>query len=250
MNIHGERGAGEGGEYNRGPATRPRKAATVILLRGGDDALEVLLVQRTVKARFMGGVWVFPGGAVDDDDSVLEDSPSRVPGGGRDRNLSGGDPSARAPAAPSAQPAQARSIDAHALRRTATRELREEAGIILTDTNELVEFSRWITPAEVHTRFDTHFFLARLPHGQQPRVDGQECVAHGWFTPQAALAAHRAGEIVLVFPTIKHLEQLCSFPSVDVLLSQVSGRVVQPVQPRVVVDAGLARVLLPGEPGY
>src|SRR5947209_19900578 len=54
-----------GEEYNPGPATTPRQAATVILLRGGDESLEVLLVRRTPKARFMGGVWVFPGGAVE-----------------------------------------------------------------------------------------------------------------------------------------------------------------------------------------
>src|SRR5258707_3673559 len=57
-----------GQQLNRGEATAPRQAATVILLRGGAQKLEVLLVKRTEKARFMGGVWVFPGGAVDDDD--------------------------------------------------------------------------------------------------------------------------------------------------------------------------------------
>src|SRR5271166_6199978 len=64
----GAGGSTSGEEYNPGPATRPRQAATVIVLRGGTEALEVLLVRRTPKARFMGGVWVFPGGAVDEDD--------------------------------------------------------------------------------------------------------------------------------------------------------------------------------------
>jgi 8-oxo-dGTP pyrophosphatase MutT (NUDIX family) len=216
MNIYGDRAAGEGAEYNPGPATDAREAATVILLRGGEQILEILLVQRTAKAHFMGGVWVFPGGAVDDGDTRAED-----PAGG-----------------------------ASALRRAAARELREEAGIVLSDIDELVEFSRWITPAEVRRRFDTHFFLARLPRGQEPQVDGEECVAYRWFTPRAALAAHGKGEIALVFPTIKHLEQLCSFPSVDVLLSEARGRDVRPVQPRVVLDGEGARVLLPGDAGY
>src|ERR1700685_2667510 len=57
-----------GENYNPGPPTKPRQAASVILLRGGGEALELLLVKRTPKARFMGGVWVFPGGAVDDSD--------------------------------------------------------------------------------------------------------------------------------------------------------------------------------------
>jgi 8-oxo-dGTP pyrophosphatase MutT (NUDIX family) len=211
-----------GEEYNPGPATPPRQAATVILLRGGEERLEVLLVRRTPKARFMGGVWVFPGGAVDDSD------------------IPGDDPA----------PVQGSAIEGRALRVTAVRELREEAGIALADTRELVEFSRWITPAEVRTRFDTHFFLATLPRGQEPRVDGEECVDVGWFTPQAALDAHQAEEIVLVFPTIKHLEQLGSFSSAEALLTHARGREVQPVQPKVVIDGEVARVLLPGDPGY
>jgi 8-oxo-dGTP pyrophosphatase MutT (NUDIX family) len=216
MNIEGERGAGEGAQYNPGPATHPRKAATVILLRGGNQTLEVLLVQRTAKAQFMGGVWVFPGGALDAGDSLA------------------------------GEPAGA----ARALRRAAARELREEAGIALSDPGELVEFSRWITPAEVRRRFDTHFFLARLPRGQEPHVDGEECVAYRWFTPRAALAAHATNEIALVFPTIKHLEQLDSYPSADALIADAGGRDVEPVEPRVVLDGEIARVLLPGEPGY
>jgi 8-oxo-dGTP pyrophosphatase MutT (NUDIX family) len=216
MSIHGELGPGEEAQYNPGPATHPRKAATVILLRGGKQALEVLLVQRTAKAHFMGGVWVFPGGAVDAGD------------------------------APAGEPAEA----ARALRRAAARELREEAGIALSDFDELVEFSRWITPAEVRRRFDTHFFLARLPPAQEPHVDGEECVAYRWFTPRAALAAHARNEIALVFPTIKHLEQLDSYPSADALIAQAGGRDVVPVEPRVVLDGETARVLLPGEPGY
>jgi 8-oxo-dGTP pyrophosphatase MutT (NUDIX family) len=201
---------GSGEEYNPGPASPPRQAATVILLRGGDESLEVLLVRRTPEARFMGGVWVFPGGAVD-------------AGEGHDD-------------------------DAH--RAAAIRELREEAAIVLEGPGALVKFSRWITPAEVRTRFDTHFFLAPLPPGQEPRIDGEECVDLGWFTPVAALDAHRVQDITLVFPTIKHLEQLSGFSSVRELLAYARARDVQPIQPKVIVEGEVARVLLPGEPGY
>jgi 8-oxo-dGTP pyrophosphatase MutT (NUDIX family) len=197
-----------GQELNPGNATPPRQAATVILLRGGDEALEVLLVKRTEQARFMGGVWVFPGGAVDDGD---------------------GDSAHRA---------------------AAVRELSEEAGVVLADPHALVEFSRWITPKEVTVRFDTLFFLAELPEGQEPTVDGEECVDQGWFTPQGALDAFAREEITLVFPTIKHLEQLGAFASVSELLGYASGREVVPVQPKVWFDGEVARVLLPGEPGY
>jgi 8-oxo-dGTP pyrophosphatase MutT (NUDIX family) len=211
MSTRGEsEPAASGEEYNPGPATAPRQAATVILLRGAADTLEVLLVRRTPKARFMGGVWVFPGGAVDAHE------------GDGDR--------------------------AH--RAAAIRELREEAAIELDDADALVKFSRWITPAQVQIRFDTHFFLAPLPDGQEPRVDGEEVVELGWYAPQAALDAHAAEQIALVFPTIKHLEQLSGFGSVNELLAYARERDVQPVEPKVLLEGEVARVLLPGDPGY
>jgi hypothetical protein len=113
-----------------------------------------------------------------------------------------------------------------------------------------VRFSQWITPPEVKIRFDTHFFLAPLPDGAQPRIDGDECVDLGWFTPQAALTAHAAGELLLVFPTIKHFEQLSAFATADELLAFATGREVIAVTPRVVMSGEQARILLPGEPGY
>jgi 8-oxo-dGTP pyrophosphatase MutT (NUDIX family) len=193
-----------------GRETFPRQAASVILLRGAGEALELLLVQRDPHARFMAGVWVFPGGAVDAHEGE-------------------GD-------------------EAH--RAAAVRELAEEAAIEGVDPATLVKFSRWITPAQVRTRFDTHFFLAPAPEGAEPAVDGRECVDLGWFTPRGALDAHARGDILLVFPTIKHLEQLSGFATADALLEFARGREVVPVQPRVVVSGETARVLLPGDPGY
>jgi 8-oxo-dGTP pyrophosphatase MutT (NUDIX family) len=193
-----------------GEETLPRQAATVIVLRGGSETLEVLLVKRTPHARFMGGVWVFPGGAVDAGEGE-GDAAHRV---------------------------------------AAVRELQEEAGIVVADPRALVKFSRWITPAEVVVRFDTHFFLAPLPDGQEATIDGDEIVDQGWFTPAGALSAHERGEIALVFPTIKHLEQIGAFDSAEALLDYARGREVGPVQPRVVTDGETARLLLPGEPGY
>jgi 8-oxo-dGTP pyrophosphatase MutT (NUDIX family) len=194
-----------GEELNPGTATVPRLAATVIVLRGGADALEVLLVQRNPEARFMGGAWVFPGGAV----SAGEDT-----------------------------------------REAAVREVAEEAGIELPAAEELLPFSRWITPAEVKIRYDTWFFLARLPADASPQIDGSEIVDARWYTPAAALEASRAGQLLLVFPTIKHLEQLSGFASVEELLMYARGREVRPVQPRVLVSGETARIVLPGEPGY
>jgi 8-oxo-dGTP pyrophosphatase MutT (NUDIX family) len=212
LKLGGTQEPGQG--LSLGEATPPRQAATVILLRGGAQTLEMLLVKRTERAKFMGGVWVFPGGAVDEDDL----SPGTEDGG------------------------------AH--RAAATRELREEAGIAIADPATLVEFSRWITPEEVTVRFDTRFFLAELPDGQEPVVDGEECIDQGWFSAQGALDAYASGQIALVFPTIKHLEQLRPFSSVEELLDYARGREVRPVQPKVWFDGEVARVALPGEPGY
>ena len=125
----------------------------MIVLRGGAETLELLLVQRTPKARFMGGVWVFPGGAVDAHEGEGDDVASRS-------------------------------------RRSASSRRRRHLRRRRRTT--LVKFSRWITPKQVAIRFDTHFFLAPLPDGQEPAIDGEECVDLGWFTPRAALDAHVA----------------------------------------------------------
>ncbi len=206
----GPPGVEPGTTLNTGEATTPRLASTIILLRGGADALELLLVQRNPAARFMGGVWVFPGGAVD---------------------TSEGD-----------------GDTAHRI--AAVRELEEEAGVTVPDPRSLVPWSRWITPAQVKKRFDTWFYLAPAPDDAAPKCDGEECVDLGWFTPQGALDAHRSGEIMLVFPTIKTLEQLGRFDTADALLEHTRGREVQPVEPRVLISGETARVVLPGEPGY
>ena len=190
---------------NEGEPTEPRPAATVIVLRGGAERLEVLLVQRTPKAKFMGGAWVFPGGAVDEGETVEQ---------------------------------------------TARRELEEEAAIELARDARATPFSRWITPSEVKTRFDTWFFVVEAPPGAEPRVDGAECVDVRWIRPQQALDEFAEERLQLVFPTIKHLEQLAGFPSVAATLEAAAGREVKPVQPRIVVSDGRPSVLLPGEPGF
>jgi 8-oxo-dGTP pyrophosphatase MutT (NUDIX family) len=137
-----------------------------------------------------------------------------------------------------------------ALRSAALRELEEEAGLSLSGPDELLPFSRWITPAQVKIRFDTWFYLAVSPPQATPQVDGREVVDWSWHEPQAALDASAAGDLFLVFPTIKHLEQLTNFRSTDELLSYARGREIRPVQPQVILSGEQARVVLPGEPGY
>jgi 8-oxo-dGTP pyrophosphatase MutT (NUDIX family) len=195
-----------GEELSEGGETPARPATSVILLRDGPGGPEVLLVRRNPDSRFMGGAWVFPGGAVRDGDA---------------------DP-----------------------RATGVRELEEEAGIALGTDDELVAYSRWITPAQVKIRFDTWFFVAHSPDGAEAEVDGEECVDARWLRPCDALDEFRRDALMLVFPTIKHLEQLAEHGSVAEALDSARGRDVQPVQPRVVIDGDEPRVIMPGEPGY
>ena len=171
---------GPGEELNTGAATRPREAATVIVLRGGAETLEVLLVKRNPTQRFMGGAWVFPGGAVDADED------HRVAGRARGR------PRRRAWSSP--------------------------------DPEALVEFSRWITPAQVKIRFDTHFYLAAAPAGAEPRARRRRRRStSAGSRPTGALEAYERDEILLVFPTIKTLEQLAPFESAA-RAARVGGR--------------------------
>jgi 8-oxo-dGTP pyrophosphatase MutT (NUDIX family) len=188
----------------------PRPAATVILLRRGgkhaERGLQILLVRRNPEARFMPGVWVFPGGAVDRDDGNGE--------------------------------------AAH--RAAAVRELGEEAGIVV-DAGELVAYSRWITPKVVPTRFDTRFYLALAPAHSPPKPDGSETVDAGWFGPQEALDLHRADELSLVFPTIKHLESLIGFANAAEALEAARRREVKAVEPEVIGEGEGRRIVLPDE---
>ncbi|MEK6277725.1 MAG: NUDIX hydrolase [Actinomycetota bacterium] len=195
------------------PAT-PRPAAAVILSRRGgrhsDRALEVLLLKRSEESGFMPGVWVFPGGTRDAEDGEGEAG----------------------------------------YRACALRELGEEAGIELGGSDELVLYSRWITPEVVPRRFDTWFFLALAPAHSPPRPDGFETTDAAWFEPQAALDAHAAGELDLVFPTIKQLESLLPYRTSAEALEASRDREVEPIMPKVVGDRENHRIILPGEPGY
>ena len=189
------------------PAT-PRPAATIIVLRRGgkhkDRGLEVCLVRRNPEARFMPGVWVFPGGAVDEVDGA-GDAGFRV---------------------------------------CAVRELEEEAGMQV-DPDELVAYSRWITPKVVPIRFDTYFYLALAPAHSPPKPDGSETVDAGWFGPQQALDLHAKDEMQLVFPTIKHLESLVPFANAEEALTAARKRDVKAVEPEVVGKGDDRRIVLP-----
>lgn len=209
-----ERERGPAEAPNLGEPAVPRPAASVVLLRRGgkhsDRALEVLLLKRAETAKFMPGVWVFPGGAVDDGDGAEEAG----------------------------------------FRACAVRELAEEAAIELSADEEMVLFSRWITPEVISRRFDAWFFLALAPAHSPPKPDGVETVDAGWFEPSAALAAQGAGELALAFPTVMQLESLLPFRTSNEAIAAHRGRKVEPILPKVIGTPEDHRVVLPGDPDY
>lgn len=210
-----ERRRGPAEMPNFGAPTTPRPAASIVLLRRGGKhsqrALEVLLLRRSEEAKFMPGVWVFPGGSLDEADGA----------------------------------------DETGLRACAVRELAEEAGIELPAGEELVPFTRWITPEVIATRFDAWFFLALAPAHTPPQPDGVETTEARWFQPAAALEAAEAGELVLSFPTRTQLGWLAGFRTSDEAIAAYRERTVEPILPKVVAEDGAEpRVVLPGDPDY
>jgi len=198
-----------------------RPAAAVIVARGGSrhgkGRLEVLLARRNPESRFMPDVWVFPGGGVIDSDH------DGAPEAGDDGE--------------------------HAHRRCAVREVSEEVGLELP-AEELIAWSRWITPEAAPVRFDTRFYVIRAAAHVKPAPDAAEVTDVQWMAPAHALAAHRQDELKLVFPTIKHLEALEPFADADALLAAAGQRRVEPILPRVIGTEESWRVVLPGDPDY
>ena len=167
---------GPGEELNPGAAPTSREAATVIVMRGGANTLEVLLVERQAPRS---ASWAARG-------------------------------CSRA----------ARSTPTRTTASAGVREVAEEAAVALPDAEALIEFSRWITPAQVKIRFDTRFYLVRGARTTPSRVaDGERDASTSAGSRRAgALEAYGRDEILLVFPTIKTLEQLAPFGSADELL--------------------------------
>ena len=220
------RGAGEAAEVP------PVPAASVILLR--DSPLEVLMIRRHAKSTFVPDAWVFPGGMVEANDHELGDG-----------------------------------TELGTMRVAAARELFEESGIWLGtaladadskrrallageipfaalvreapfDLAGLVWTSRWITPVGVPKRYDTYFFLARIGRDAVASAENVEAVEVVWIAPAEAI-----DKLQIIFPTLKNLEAISGFTSVEELLASRRGADIPTTRPVLVVENGRKKIILP-----
>lgn len=190
-------------------------AATVVLVRDSDDGLEALLVQRSKAVRHMGGMWVFPGGRVDDDDY------------------------------PSDGDSYSAALNA------AIRETREEAGLDVSP-DQLVYLSHWTTPEGAKRRFATWFFLAVLEDDQEVTVDGGEIAHHRWVKPEVAFAelADPEHPFRLMPPTFVSLVDIADCRSCCEAREIIAAREAIQYAPRMVfVEDGIC-FLYDGDAGY
>ena len=142
-----------------------RPASTVVLLRDTDHGMETLMLKRNKALMFAGGLWVFPGGAIDQEDV----------------DEGGGDPDSAA-------------------RIAAAREAQEECGLT-PDLDKMVHLSQWTTPTAEPKRFQTWIFAAPIVHDDTVTIDGGEIHDHQWMHVGDVVAAHKAGEMGMMPPT-------------------------------------------------
>lgn len=218
--------------------TPPRDAASVVLLRDAANGLEVLLLRRHQNSGVLGGWYVFPGGKLDAAD--LGDHTCNaldLPGAQLHQRLN----------EPDLPLAKAQGLYVAAL-----RELFEEASVDLRgQASALMPWSRWITPRNppVGTpRFDTRFFLALLPAGQQAAHDNHEAVETLWLPPREALARYWRREIELIPPQLMALAQLARQANAVAAWQDALSRRAPCIQPESFMDGDVRAMCYPGDP--
>jgi 8-oxo-dGTP pyrophosphatase MutT (NUDIX family) len=267
-----------------------RPAATVMLVRDapalagvigatGRSRLEVLMVRRNLRSDFVGGAYVFPGGAVDPLDGGAEAealcagrgdaAASAVLGVGsgglaywvavvRETFEEAGLLLARRADGADLLAGDAKEEARIALERAAVNagtrrflDLCRDEGLRLT-VGDVHYFAHWITPRGAPRRYDTRFFVAAAPPGQMAAHSASETIAEVWISPHDALARHRAGEIEIIFPTIRNLQAIGRFSTSSELLraAEEASSAVPTIEPRVVPDGNGMRIVLPGDPAY
>jgi len=254
---------------------QPVEAATVILVREPSDpgcGWECFMVRRHVRSDFAADVFVFPGGKVDPADRdpgflevlATDDGVENDDAGGtawlglrvaalRELFEEAGVILARETAAGSDTEllAASRALARSNLQsgRLTMLQVAREFGWCL-EIMQLHPFSRWITPDTLPRRYDTHFFVARLPADQKPLHDAIETTDSLWISPEDALQRAEGGDFPLVFATEKHLERMARYSAINELIDATTPADLEAVMPRIIERDGTIAFLLPGDAGY
>lgn len=242
-------------------------------MRDAPAGPEVFLVRRHHAIAFMAGAHVFPGGRIDDADhggdaswcDGVEHAKKALTDQTADESLAAHVAALRElfeevgvllarHTDGSFVSIDGETAQAFAEARTAihdgARSLRsvvDSTGLRLA-LDAVVYFAHWVTPPLDIRRFDTRFFLARVPPGQVPVHEERESTEGTWVRPSDALAGTASGRFILPPPTWATLRELESFPTVDAALAWARQRPIRRREPRVTVDDGVRRITLPGDP--
>jgi glyoxylase-like metal-dependent hydrolase (beta-lactamase superfamily II)/8-oxo-dGTP pyrophosphatase MutT (NUDIX family) len=202
-----------------------RPAATVLLLRDSPQGIEVLMTRRSMTASFAPGAYVFPGGGVDALDASAHAQATRRPGQS-ELHLTQAIAAIRESfeelgilLARRGDGALADAGDIAALDRKAPFAAQCAAHGLTLAADEVFVLAHWITDRDLPRRFDVPFLVARMPAGQTPVADETEQFEPVWVRPADALARHQAGSFFIIFPTIRTLERLQAFATVDAVLT-------------------------------
>ena len=264
----------KGGAHSGKPVV-PMPSATVTVVRDAAGGIEVLMMRRNLKSGFVPGMHVFPGGGVDESDFYFKNNnlckcfddvaASGALGLACDglaywaaaireafeesglllaRDGDGATLSLRDAAIAQRFTEHRRRLNAGQL---AFPDLLQAEGLQLA-ADQLTYFAHWITPVGLPRRYDTRFFMAEAPEGQEPLQDEQETIAAAWVSPGEALTRHRSGDFEMRTPTVRTLEDFANYDSVASLRRGLAERRDVRVQlPRIGADG---RRIMPGEPGY
>jgi glyoxylase-like metal-dependent hydrolase (beta-lactamase superfamily II)/8-oxo-dGTP pyrophosphatase MutT (NUDIX family) len=208
----------------REPAV-PRPAATVLLVRDGPGGMEVLMTRRSATASFAPGAYVFPGGGIDAADAGAHPLAARRPTQS-DTRLTQAIAAIRESfeelgvlLARHADGSPVNPSDVAAMDRKAPFAAQVRTRELVLAADQVFLLAHWITDRDLPRRFDVPFLVARMPEGQQPVADEAEQFEPVWVRPADALARHKAGQFFMIFPTIRTLERMERFATVDAMLA-------------------------------
>ncbi|HWL65259.1 MAG TPA: MBL fold metallo-hydrolase [Actinomycetota bacterium] len=210
----------------------PRAAATLVILREGVEGAEVLITIRPKELRFMGGVAVFPGGAVAPEDSDPRWSRCSVLDGPTAATALGADPLEALAAYICAiresyeevayAPVFSGAVPDRTSRPGAFLDSCLERNVVL-QTDRLVPAGRWVTPLGSPVRFDARFFVTEAPGDWEPDPDPGEVAEAFWIAPSAALERWTEGELLMAPPTVEMLQRLALGSDVASILMELQG---------------------------